>query len=157
MGLYADMVNRFSTTKLGGWIARKIASRIDPWIYRVTGGRLTSTGLPTIPQLILTTTGRRSGAPRDVQLAYIADGRDFLVVGSNFGQSHHPAWALNLSAAPDAIVTLDGRRVAVRAERLTDHEKERLWPRLESVVPQFSVYVTRTERNIRVFRLRRAA
>jgi deazaflavin-dependent oxidoreductase (nitroreductase family) len=155
MSLYARMVNRFSTTKAGSWVARTVASRIDPWIYRATRGRFTSTGVPTIPQLILTTTGRKSGVARDVQLGYAVEGGDFLVVGSNFGQAHHPAWALNLAANPLATVTVDGNRVAVRAERLSHDDKERVWPRLVSVVPQFTVYVTRTDRDIRVFRLKR--
>jgi deazaflavin-dependent oxidoreductase (nitroreductase family) len=151
---YARWVNWFSTTSVGSWIARTFAARVDPWIYRVSGGRFTSTGALTIPQLVLTTTGRKTGKRHDVQLGYLADGRDCLVVASNFGQAHHPAWSYNLAANPLASVYVDGKDIPVTAERVPDDEKERLWPRLVAVVPQFAVYVTRTDRNIRVFRLR---
>jgi len=151
---YSDLVNRFSTTRVGSWIARTVAARIDPYIYRWSKGRFTSTGLPTIPQLVLTAVGRNSGQPRSVQLGYLADGDDFVVVASNFGQPNHPAWSYNLVAEPCATVEVDGRTVAVVTERLGDDEKDALWPRLVGVIPQFDVYVARTDRNIRVFRLR---
>jgi hypothetical protein len=51
-------------------------------------------------------------------------------------------------------VEVDGRTETVVAERLSDAEKAALWPRLVAVVPQFDVYVTRTDRDIKVFRLR---
>jgi len=153
MSGYARFINWFSTTPVGSWIARTLAARVDPWVYRLSKGRFTSTGTPTIPQLILTTTGRKSGAKRDVQLGYLRDGSDYILVASNFGQQHHPAWALNLAASPQASVYVGGQDVSVVARRVSDAEKERLWPRLVAVIPQFSVYITRTDRNIRVFRL----
>lgn len=154
MGAYARFVNWFSTTRLGTWIASRIAARLDPVVYRLSGGRFTSTGPLTIPQLVLTTTGRRSGERRSVSLGYLADGDAFVVVASNFGKAHHPAWSHNLDAGPAASVNLNGRDVAVRAERLGDAEKAAVWPRLVRIIPQFDVYVTRTDRNIKVYRLR---
>ena len=47
-----------------------------------------------------------------------------------------------------------GRDLEVEATRLSDDEKAAIWPSLTAAVPQFKVYVTRTDRNIRVFRLR---
>jgi deazaflavin-dependent oxidoreductase (nitroreductase family) len=154
MGLYARFVNWFSTTRPGTWIASRIAARLDPVVYRLSGGRFTSTGPLTIPQLVLTTTGRRSGQRRTVSLGYLADGPDFVVVASNFGKAHHPAWSYNLDATPVASVNVRGRDVSVRATRLADDEKRAIWPRLVGIIPQFRVYVTRTDRNIKVYRLR---
>lgn len=151
---YKDSVNRFSTTRVGSWLARKTASRIDPWLYRATGGRVTATGVPTIPQLVLITTGRKSGKSRAAQVACLADGDDFIVVASNFGQTHHPAWALNLDAKPEAVVHSGDRRIEVRAEVVADDERAALWPRLDAIIPQFRVYRTRTDRDIRLYRLR---
>jgi len=151
---YRNVVNRFSTTRVGGWITRKTAAHVDPWIYRRTKGRMTFTGVPTIPQLVLTTTGRKSGKARSVQLGYLVDDGDFVVVASNFGQEHHPAWSYNLEADPAATVEVDGRRVDVTASAVGSEEKDRLWPRLDEVVPQFRVYRDRTDRDIRIFRLR---
>jgi deazaflavin-dependent oxidoreductase (nitroreductase family) len=151
---YKDTINRFSSTRVGSWVARQTAAKIDPWLYRKSGGRITATGVPTIPQLVLLTIGRRSGKRRAAQVAYLEDGGDFLVVASNFGQAHHPAWALNLEAEPDAVVHVGERRVEVRAERVSEAEKTALWPRLDAIVPQFHVYRQRTDRDIRIFRLR---
>jgi deazaflavin-dependent oxidoreductase (nitroreductase family) len=154
MGRYARFVNWFSTTTVGTWIASRLAARMDPVVYRLSGGRFTSPGPLTIPQLVLTTTGRRSGRCRRVSLGYLADGDDFLVVASNFGKPRHPDWSHNLDANPDATVNVDGRDVAVRAERVSDDAKRVVWPRLVALVPQFGVYVTRTDRAIKVYRLR---
>jgi deazaflavin-dependent oxidoreductase (nitroreductase family) len=151
---YKDLVNRFSVTPPGRWLARRVLSPLDPLVYRLTGGRFTAAGPPTIPQIILTTTGRKSGKRRSVQLGFLRDGKDYFVVASNFGQAHHPAWAYNLAAEPEATVTDGPREVPVRAERLSAEEKALVWPRLEAVVPQYRVYITRTDRDIRVFRLR---
>ena len=151
---YKDAVNRFSSTPLGSWLARNTASRIDPWLYRVTGGRVTSTGVPTIPQLVLITVGRKSGKSRPAQVACLEDGDDHIVVASNFGGERHPAWALNLEANPEATIHVGERRIEIRAERVPEEEMPALWPRLDAVVPQFRVYRSRTDRDIRVFRLR---
>ena len=152
---YRGIVNRFSTTRFGSWLARTLAARLDPWLYRVSKGRITSTGVPTIPQFVLTTTGRKSGQPRSVQLGYLADGDDFVVVASNFGQEHHPAWSYNLAADPAATVEVDGVRIEVRATELSHEEKDAIWPRLDEVVPQFRTYRSRTDRDIHIYRLRR--
>ncbi len=149
---YSSWVNWFSTTPVGSWIARKLAARIDPVVYRATGGRFTSTGVPTIPQLILTTTGRKSGQPRQVQLGYVGDG-DPIVVATNFGRANHPAWSYNLEANPRAVVELGGERFEAEAQRLSEAERDEMWTRFCEVIPQFAVYKTRTDRNIRVYRL----
>lgn len=151
---YADIVNRFSATRPGSWLARHTAARIDPWIYRRTGGRFTLTGPPTIPQVTLITTGRRTGRRREVQLAALEDGDDHIVVASNFGQEHHPAWMYNLQAEPRAQVRVGRELIDVTAEEASDEDKAQLWPRLHEIVPQFEVYLQRTDRDIRIFRLR---
>lgn len=153
MSRYDDLVNRFSATRAGSWLVKHVAARLDPLIFRATNGRFTSTGRPTLPMLALTVPGRKTGEPRTVQLAYVADGDDVLVVASNMGQAHHPAWRYNLEAAGEATVQLRGEQRVVSAAVLDDAEKQACWPRIEQVIPQQRTYVTRTDRDIRVFRL----
>lgn len=153
MSRYDDLVNRFSATKAGSWMVKHVAARLDPLIFRATNGRFTSTGRPTLPMLALTVPGRKSGEPRTVQLAYVADGDDYLVVASNMGQAHHPAWRYNLEAADQATIQLRGAQRTVTASVLTDDEKQAQWSRIEAVIPQQRTYVTRTDRDIKVFRL----
>lgn len=150
---YRDFINNFSVTPLGRWIAKTFAARVDPALYKLSGGRFTSTGPLTIPQLTLTSIGRKSGKERTVQLGYTADGDDVLIVASNFGGANHPAWSYNLDANPDARILLGSEERDVLATRLTDSEKAILWPKIAETIPQMKSYVKRTDRNIKVYRL----
>lgn len=144
-----------STNSVATWWIRHVASRLDPVLFRATNGRLTSFGPPAMPMLTLTTMGRRSGRPRSVQLACIERDGAFLVVASAMGQARDPAWRHNLEATPEAFVQLRGERFRVRAELLSDAEKQAHWEELRRIIPQLRVYERRTDRNIRVIRLRR--
>jgi len=156
-GRYAWAVNRFSATRGGSWLVRNLAAKVDPRIFRATGGRFTITGKPTLPMLALTTTGRRSGQPRTVQLAYHRDGDDLLVVASAMGQEQHPAWRHNLEADPHGEVLMRGETFPVTATLLDDDEKASVWPAVKQTIPQMTTYESRTTRQIGVFRLRRSS
>ena len=71
--MYSRAVNAFSATRPGSWLVRHLAAKVDPALFRWSGGRATITGVPTLPMLTLTTTGRHSGLPRFAQRL----GRDF--------------------------------------------------------------------------------
>jgi deazaflavin-dependent oxidoreductase (nitroreductase family) len=146
---------RLSTNPVATWLIKHVASRLDPVLFKATGGRLTSFGPPTMPMLTLTTVGRKSGRPRSVQLACILDRGDPLIVASAMGQERHPAWRYNLEANPEVQVQMRGEAFTARAQVLTDAEKEAVWGEIRSAIPQIKVYETRTDRNIRVFRLAR--
>jgi deazaflavin-dependent oxidoreductase (nitroreductase family) len=150
---YRDFINWFSVTPVGRWIAITFSSRLDPVLYKLSRGRFTSVGPQVIPQLVLTTTGRKSGKERTVQLGYTEDGDDVLIVASNFGGTNHPAWSYNLDANPSAKIQLGSETKEVVATRLTDSEKAILWPKIADTIPQMKSYVKRTERNIKVYRL----
>jgi deazaflavin-dependent oxidoreductase (nitroreductase family) len=153
--MYSRMVNAFSATRAGSWLVKHFASKVDPILFEATNGRFTSTGVPTLPMLAMTVVGRRTGKPRHVQLAYVEDEGDHLVVASAMGQERHPGWRYNLEANPEVDVQVRGERFAARATVLDDAEKARVWPAIRRVIPQMSIYEKRTDRNIRVFRLRR--
>lgn len=153
--MYSKLVNRFSATPAGSWVVKHVAAKVDPAIFKATGGRMTSTGKPTLPMLALTTTGRTSGQPRTVQLAYHRVDDDLYVVASAMGQEHHPAWRHNLEADPHAHVLLKGEEHDVTATLLTDDEKAAVWPAIKRTIPQMDTYEVRTTRTIGVFRLTR--
>lgn len=144
-----------TTNRVATWLIKHVASRLDPLIFRATNGRLTCMGPPVVPMLTLTTTGRRSGRRRSVHLACIEHGGDNLVVASSMGQQRHPGWRYNLEANPQVEVQARGERYAAQAERLSDAEKQAVWPQIRRALPQMKVYEKRVRRNIRVFRLRR--
>jgi deazaflavin-dependent oxidoreductase (nitroreductase family) len=108
-----------------------------------------------MPMLTLTAKGRRSGQPRSVHLACLEHGADHLVVASAMGQQKHPAWRYNIDATPDVEIQMHGERFAARAQALSDSEKEEVWDEVRRAIPQMNVYEKRTDRNIRVYRLRR--
>ena len=79
----------------------------------------------------------------------------YLVVASAMGQEKHPAWRYNLEAHPEVEVQAQGERYRAIAQVLSEVEKKEIWDSIKQLIPQMNVYEKRTDRNIRVFRLRR--
>ncbi|WP_059018039.1 nitroreductase family deazaflavin-dependent oxidoreductase [Mycobacterium sp. M26] len=127
---------------------------LDRRVLRATRGKYTLFGPTSLPELLLTTTGRKSGQPRLAALSYLRDGDRLLVLGSNFGQQHHPAWSANLIADPEAVVAINGVEIPVSAALLTGTERDRALQRFLAY-PMYKSYRTRTSRELRVFALRR--
>lgn len=140
----------------GAWpgftpLARRLV-RLDRWLGRVTRGRFVALGMA--PSLMLTTTGRKSGLPRSNPLQYVQDGHDFIVIASNWGGEHDPAWSYNLRAIPQAQVTIDGRDVPVTARETDGAERDQLWQMIVDQWPGYEAYRTRAaHRRLRIFRL----
>jgi deazaflavin-dependent oxidoreductase (nitroreductase family) len=101
-----------------------------------------------VPILLLTTTGRRSGAPRTTPLIYGRDGDDYLVVASMGGAPRHPYWYENLRAEPSARIQVLAEHMEVTARAASDAEKPRLWKIMSDLWPNYDVYQSRTDRVI---------
>ena len=109
----------------------------------------TPVGVPgTVPTLLLTTTGRKSGSPRHVPLLYLAHGRGYLVVGSKGGSSGHPAWYLNLVGHPACEIRVGAPAGKARARVLSGAEREAAWTTITAKYPVYIRYQARTERQI---------
>ena len=137
------------------WFARlgRATTGIDRRLQKATDGRWSTLGRARLPQLILTTTGRKSGEPREAVLLYAVDADGWVLIGSNWGQEHHPAWSGNLLAEPRASVTVGGVTTDVVASLADDDERARLLPALLGVWPGYDDYAARAGRELRVFRL----
>jgi deazaflavin-dependent oxidoreductase (nitroreductase family) len=105
--------------------------------------------------LILTTTGRRSGAERRNALIYGRKGDDYLIVASKGGAEEPPAWYLNLEANPEVQVQVLGDRFTARARTATPEEKPALWRQMAGIWPDYDSYQRKTEREIPVVVLER--
>ena len=127
----------------------RVFGKLHTWLYRVSGGSLGHSA-GRIKNLLLTTTGRRSGARRTVPLAYIMDGGSYVVVASNGGSDREPAWWLNLQRTPVADVQVGHETVAVVARLAATDERARLWPVLKEVNPFYARYEQITAREIPV-------
>jgi F420H(2)-dependent quinone reductase len=128
-------------------------SRINVWVYRLSGGRWLGRVPSGAPVCLLTTTGRRSGRRRSVPLLYLRDGKDLVVVASQGGAPRHPDWYFNLRTSPNAEVEIGRSRFAVVARDAGEEERAMLWPRLVAIYPPYEQYQRRTTRRIPVVRL----
>jgi len=106
--------------------------------------------------LILTTTGRKSGADRTVPVGWFPDGDNWLVVASANGAIDNPAWYYNLAAAPDkATIEVDGAQIPVTAQQLHGADREAAWSSITTAAPRFAQYEAKTDREIPVILLTR--
>lgn len=122
-------------TPFGFWLSRQIAWKVDPYLLRLTRGRI-GTGL-IIPTVLLETIGARSGRPRRNGVIYFHDGDSVILIASNAGRASHPSWFFNVRANPD--VELNGQ--PYRAEVVGDEaERARLWKSADRVFPPFARY-----------------
>jgi deazaflavin-dependent oxidoreductase (nitroreductase family) len=110
-----------------------------------------------VPTLLLTTRGRRSGEARTLPLIYGRDGDRLLIVASRGGAPAHPSWYLNLLADPHVEVQVKGDRFPATARPAGPDERERLWKTMTAIWPDYDQYQTRTDREIPVVVIERAA
>jgi deazaflavin-dependent oxidoreductase (nitroreductase family) len=107
-------------------------------LYQLSGGRV-GHRLIRLRFLLLRTTGRRSGQPRTVVLAYArdADGparadhhrADYLLVASNNGSDRPPGWLFNITGDPHVEIQDGTRRTGATARIVSpgDPGYDRLW------------------------------
>jgi deazaflavin-dependent oxidoreductase (nitroreductase family) len=118
--------------------------------YLETGGEEGHEWRPGVPTLLLTTTGRKTGAKRRTALIYGRDNADYVVVASKGGTRDHPAWYLNLQADPEVEIQVLDAVLPATARTVTGEERERLWALMRQIWPAYDEYQTRTDREIPV-------
>jgi deazaflavin-dependent oxidoreductase (nitroreductase family) len=107
--------------------------------------------------LILTTTGRRSGEERKNALIYGMAGGDPMIVASKGGNPQHPAWYLNLQDNSEVQVQIKGDKFTARARDATPEERPALWEQMAEHWPDYDNYQQKTDREIPIVILERAA
>jgi deazaflavin-dependent oxidoreductase (nitroreductase family) len=131
---------RFASSRPVTWLSTKAiwgatVWKIDPWLLRLTRGRL-GTGL-LLPTALLQTRGARSGLERRNAVIYFHDGERVTIFATQAGRPDNPCWYHNARANPD--VELGG--LPFRAEVVEDEaERTRLWRLADRVFPAFAVY-----------------
>ena len=123
--------------------------RFHRWLMRLTKGQIGSR-LMGNTVLLLTTTGRKSGQPRETALYTFPDGDNYIVVASNVGEDKHPGWYLNLRENPEGSILIGGRQRAVSARKAQGAERERLWKMVAVEDESYTEYQTWTARKIPV-------
>lgn len=116
-------------------------------------GRPTSGYFEGRPVMVLTTTGAKSGQPREAVVTYSRDGDDYIVVGSKSGMPDDPAWFTNLRTNPVVTVETDGRTFQARATVAKGADRDALWDQHVAEHVQFAEYPSKTDRIIPMARL----
>ena len=127
------------------------------WANKLMAGRIGKSGkaFGTMPALVLTTIGRRTGERRRTPLAYIPDGDgNWLIIAAYAGAVNNPAWYHNIAAHPDRVsIELDGRTHDVTVAELHGQQRERAWQRIVAANKRFAKYQQKTDRELPVIRL----
>jgi deazaflavin-dependent oxidoreductase (nitroreductase family) len=157
--LFHRGVHAFASTRAGAWTFSKLLRHADDLVGRVSRGRTSAPELLAgLPVLDITTTGRRSGAPRRTHLIAVPYADTLALLGTNFGQRSTPAWALNLETDPRLSVTHHGVTLDAIARLATPEEQESVLAASAGVYGGYLKYQDRiTRRRLRIFVLARQA
>ncbi|MFH8518910.1 nitroreductase family deazaflavin-dependent oxidoreductase [Streptomyces gelaticus] len=151
------LMQKVSSTRAFARIAPHLVPAMDRTVHRLTRGKVLLSAR-MLPGLILTVPGARSGQLRTTPLACMPEEgaeQSWILVGSNFGRTGHPAWTANLLAGPDkAVVNWRGRDIPVHATLLEGAERDEVWRAALKFWPPYATYQERVDREIRLFRLR---
>ena len=149
-----NVVQKVSSTRGFARVAPHVIPALDRAVHRLTRGKVLLSA-QMLPGVILTSTGARSGLPRRTPLACMPEENDrsWILIGSNFGRTGHPAWTANLLAHPDAEVSWKGRDIPVTARLLEGEERAAVWKAVLAFWPPYATYQARVEREIRLFRI----
>jgi deazaflavin-dependent oxidoreductase (nitroreductase family) len=129
--------------------AQRTFTGLHSRIYRLSGGRIGGK-MGSAEAVLLTTTGRRSGAPRVTPLTVVPDGDRLILIASNGGAQKHPDWYFNLTADPDVVVQRQNEVLQMRARTAGPDERAVLWPKAVAIYGGYTGYQHRTDREIPV-------
>jgi deazaflavin-dependent oxidoreductase (nitroreductase family) len=143
----------------------RLAPNLPDWMlqhanrYIASGGtdghlyKMTQPGRPeiTVPSLLLTTIGRKSGEKYVFPLFYGETGDGgYIIVASKGGAPKHPVWYLNIVANPEVEVQVGTKKIKAKARTVSGAERARLWDEALKFWPPYADYAKKTEREIPV-------
>ena len=127
MGLYTNFVMALSRSKAAVPLVHNVIVPIDRRVFKLTKGRMslmhlgTSLNRNALHDLLLTTTGKRSGKQRSTPVLFLDHDDGYVIVGSRYGTDSHPHWTANLLAKPEATVLVRGIVTMARGKDITGH------------------------------------
>ncbi len=133
----------------------KMAAKAHVQSYRDSEGEGPTYWTQGGPTLLLTTVGRKSGNEHTSPCNFMPDGEKVYVVGSIAGLDHHPAWALNLDANPEATVQVKGDVWPAIARKLEGEERAAIFPKLTDFFPLWGHFQKYCDREFMVFEVTR--
>jgi len=142
----------------------KLAPNLPAWMVEHTNRYLSSGGTDghmykvtppghsemTVPSLLLTTTGRKSGEKFVFPLFYgMVDG-SYIIVASKGGAPQHPGWYRNILADANVEVQVGTAKMKAKARTASGEERARLWDEALKFWPPYADYQQKTDREIPV-------
>jgi deazaflavin-dependent oxidoreductase (nitroreductase family) len=140
-GLWLSSLSWAARQRPVTWFLVNVGNKIDPYLMKMSRGRLKST--INAPTVLLTHTGAKSGKKRTTPLAYFTDGNDVVLIASRGGHVKHPAWYHNVSANPEVELWSKGAGGRYRAKEAKGKERQRLWDLATAFYPGFASYQER--------------
>jgi F420H(2)-dependent quinone reductase len=144
--LSGKQIQNLNSPKVG--TAIKWMSKAQTWLFKKSNGKLGNKFLRGAEVGILTTTGRKSGEPRDSPLLFLQEGRRIVLVASQGGRATNPMWYLNLKADPKVRFQTKAGVFDLIARDATDAERDEYWPKLDAMYADFANYRSYTDRKI---------
>jgi deazaflavin-dependent oxidoreductase (nitroreductase family) len=142
-GVYARSLQRLGHKRWFALMVKHGLSKFDRAVYRASGGRVSASG-SSLPTMLLTTTGRKSGKARTVPVYYVRDGVNLVAACENFGLDSPSSWPKNLLANPAARIQIGGSEREYRARLASPEETARYMPGLVDIWPAHETYRKRT-------------
>lgn len=137
------LTHRFLALRPISAILSRILHRADSFLLRLTKGRHTFAELVGLPIVQLTMTGAKTGKQRTLPLVSLPVGENFVLIATNFGQRHHPAWYYNLVAHPECDVSFNGRSRKYVAHVIEGEAREKYWQLALTYYVGYKIYEKR--------------
>lgn len=132
----------------------KLAPNMPQWMkdhvdrYVSSGGTdghlytISRPGTPdmTVPSLLLTTTGRKSGQQYLFPLFYGRAGGGYFVIASKGGAPEHPGWYRNILSDPQVSIQVGTEKMQAHARTATGGERVQLWKQAVEIFPPYADY-----------------
>jgi len=129
----------------------RFISKVHGYIYLLSRGRF-GTQLRSIPFVMLTTTGSKSGKKRTIPLTAIPYGNQYILVASFGGSPTNPSWLTNIRRN-QAIQIRIGTEIQSASARIVeppDPEYDELWEKAVTMYDGYERYQKATSRKIPV-------
>ena len=132
----------------------KLAPNMPKWmvdhtnLYLSTGGKeghmytIKQPDRPelSVPSLLLTTKGRKSGEKYIFPLFYGKSGNSYFIVASKGGAPDHPGWYKNLLVHPEVEIQVGIEHLEAKARTAGGAERQKLWDDAVKFWPYYADY-----------------
>ena len=83
-----------------------------------------------LPVLYLTTTGRRTGLPREIEIWFVSDGGRLYILAEHFERAH---WVQNVRQEPRVRIRLGAREFGATARVLDREQDAEAWKKAQKL------------------------